>query len=182
MVGLGRVVATFIMSSGTSTLNPYADSYVPISKREVNNEDKDSKTVPREAPAVSDFHPTTVDDYKLKGQQVDASDVVVSSEHSHETESKFVDEESEMDLAYLQMVFPGVSDQSLADVYNFNRGDLESAMDMLTDLESGDNPSHSLGIEQPEEPVSSGESSSVNTVNVTGESSSACPTVSAVAT
>lgn len=119
-----------IMKSSTSTLNPYAASYVPLFKREVN-EDKTSKTLSGQS-AVSDAQPN-VDGYKLKGQQADAADGV-SSENSQE-DSKFMDEESEMDLAYLQMIFPGVSDQSLADVYHVNRGDLDSAVEMLTHLE-----------------------------------------------
>ncbi|XP_010670768.2 polyadenylate-binding protein-interacting protein 6 [Beta vulgaris subsp. vulgaris] len=166
------------MKSSTSTLNPYAASYVPLFKREVN-EDKTSKTLSGQS-AVSDAQPN-VDGYKLKGQQADAADGV-SSENSQE-DSKFMDEESEMDLAYLQMIFPGVSDQSLADVYHVNRGDLDSAVEMLTHLESADNLPDVLDIEQPEKPVSPGQCSSVKAANVTGESSSSSfPSESAVAT
>lgn len=120
------------MNSSTSTLNPNAASYVPLFKREVISEDKYSKTMLGKA-AVSDPH-LTVNDDKLKGQQADASDGL-SSEEFIEMDTKYMDEESEMDLAYLQMMFPGVSDQSLADVYTVNLGDLDSAVDMLTDLE-----------------------------------------------
>ncbi|XP_057525163.1 polyadenylate-binding protein-interacting protein 5-like [Amaranthus tricolor] len=158
------------MNSSTSTLNPNAASYVPLFKREVINEDKYSKTMLGKV-AVSDSH-LTVNDDKLKGQQADAADGL-SSEEFIERDNKYMDEDSEMDLAYLQMMFPGVSDQSLADVYAVNLGDLDSAVDMLTDLESADSLPDALDIEHPEEPVSSGECSSVKamTVNVTGESS-----------
>ena len=120
------------MNSSTSTLNPNAASYVPLFKREVINEDKYSKTMLGKV-AVSDSH-LTVNDDKLKGQQADAADGL-SSEEFIERDNKYMDEDSEMDLAYLQMMFPGVSDQSLADVYAVNLGDLDSAVDMLTDLE-----------------------------------------------
>lgn len=166
------------MNSSTSTLNPNAASYVPIFKR-LDNE-PDLKNLPFTVP-LSGAHPS-VDDHKLKGQQVDAADGVPSG-NSQEADSKIMDEESEMDLAYLQMTFPGLSDQSLADVYNFNSGDLDASVDMLNHLESADNLQDALDIEHPEKPVSSSECPPVKTVNVTGESSSSArPSDLAVAT
>ncbi|KAF7830225.1 polyadenylate-binding protein-interacting protein 5-like [Senna tora] len=38
-------------------------------------------------------------------------------------------------MEYLRMAFPGISDQSLVDVYIVNRGDLDAAIDMLSQLE-----------------------------------------------
>ncbi|XP_021758088.1 polyadenylate-binding protein-interacting protein 6-like [Chenopodium quinoa] len=162
------------MKSSTSSLNPNAASYVPISKRELN-EHKDPKTLPN---AVSVVGLPTKDDNKLKN----AADGV-SCEYSQETDIKFMDEESEMDLAYLQMMFPGVSDQSVADVYYVNSGDLDSAVDMLTHLEAVDNIPDSLNIKHPEAPASSSEYSSAKGVIATGESSSSArPSDLAVAT
>jgi len=118
------------MKSSTSTLNPYAVSYVPLAQRELPNKEEDYHTPATEA----SYGHAVIDDQKLKGQQVDAPDGV-PSENPHEMDAKLMDEDSEMDLAYLQMTFPGVSDQSLLDVYNVNRGDLEAAVDMLNHLE-----------------------------------------------
>uniref|UniRef100_A0A7N0TAX3 CUE domain-containing protein n=1 Tax=Kalanchoe fedtschenkoi TaxID=63787 RepID=A0A7N0TAX3_KALFE len=41
----------------------------------------------------------------------------------------------EMDLAYLQTLFPSISEQSLSDVYFVNDCDLDAAYDMLSQLE-----------------------------------------------
>lgn len=147
-------------------MNPFAQSYVPLALREFPNKEEDDQTFP-----TSDGQPP-IDDQKLKGQQVDAPHGL-PSENLHEMDAKLMDEESEIDLAYLQMTFPGVSDQSLLDVYNVNRGDLEASVDMLTHLESADDFPDSSGAEVPEEPVPLGECSSVKVLNVTGESSNA---------
>uniref|UniRef100_A0A7N0TAM9 CUE domain-containing protein n=1 Tax=Kalanchoe fedtschenkoi TaxID=63787 RepID=A0A7N0TAM9_KALFE len=42
----------------------------------------------------------------------------------------------EMDLAYLQTLFPSISEQSLSDVYFVNDCDLDAAYDMLSQLET----------------------------------------------
>ncbi|KAJ8423620.1 hypothetical protein Cgig2_033907 [Carnegiea gigantea] len=156
------------MKSSTSTLNPFAQSYVPLAQRELLNKEEDYQTPPTEA---SYGHPV-LDDQKVKGQQFDGLHGV-PSENPHEIDAKLMDEDSEMDLVYLQMTFPDVSDQSLLDVYNVNRGDLEAAVDMLNHLESADDGSDALDVKIPQEPVPSGECSSMKAVNVTGESSSA---------
>lgn len=151
------------MNSSTSSLNPYAQAYVPIAKREVRTEDEGSKTLLGECGAS--------DDLKLKGQQIDDTRSA-PSQNPHQMENKFTDEESEMDLAYLQMMFPGVSDQSLVDVYNVNMGDLEAALDMLNDLELSDNQPDALKTEDAKEPIPSGERLPMKLLNATGESSS----------
>ena len=51
------------------------------------------------------------------------------------TEKHILDEEFEMNLTYLQMTFPGISDESLSNVYLANKGDLESTVVMLNQLE-----------------------------------------------
>lgn len=50
-----------------------------------------------------------------------------------ERRSSFADHE--LDLAYLTAEFPGLSEQSLVDVYCANAGDLEASVDMLIQLE-----------------------------------------------
>lgn len=152
------------MNPSISTLNPHAESYIPLAKREVKNEDEGYKTSPGEV-----GHPV-VDDLKLKGQQVD--DPLGSPSQIPGQMESIMDEESEMDLAYLQMIFPGVSDQSLVDVYNVNGGDLEAAIDMLNHFESADNPLDALDIEAAQKPIPSGECSSTKGLTVTGDSSS----------
>jgi len=139
----------------STALNPFAVSYVPLAKREVQDVEKEFKTMPREA---------GVENSKSKDNGTQA-------EILHETVSNIMDEESEMDLAYLQMMFPGVSEQSLADVYNVNGGDLESAVDMLSELESGDDELAALNNDKARESVSLGECLSVKSVSVAVESS-----------
>ncbi|XP_074280485.1 polyadenylate-binding protein-interacting protein 6-like [Silene latifolia] len=148
------------MKTSTSTLNPFAVAYVPLAKREVQDVDKECKTMPREA---------AVDDLKSKVHQTDVAHDT-RAELPQEITASVLDEESEMDLAYLQMMFPGVSDQSLADVYNINQGDLEAAVDMLSELESGDDQPVASNVDNAREPISSGECSSVKAVSVARES------------
>ncbi|KAG4116007.1 hypothetical protein ERO13_D04G088301v2 [Gossypium hirsutum] len=48
---------------------------------------------------------------------------------------QIMDEEFDMDLEYLRMMFPGLSNDSVLDVYMANNGDLEATIDMLNQLE-----------------------------------------------
>lgn len=48
---------------------------------------------------------------------------------------QIMDEEFDMDLEYLRMIFPGLSNDSVLDVYMANNRDLEATIDMLNQLE-----------------------------------------------
>ncbi|KAL6331172.1 hypothetical protein AAG906_009600 [Vitis piasezkii] len=148
------------MKSGTSSLNPFAESYIPLSKREPKNEGKTSEITAEKSPKSSGE--TTWFDTRSQGPketkqiylQSDASfdlnihgieELLIGEDFmkkghenpSNETEKYYTDEDSQMDLAYLGTLFPGISDQSLLDVYTANGGDLEASIDMLNQLEFG---------------------------------------------
>lgn len=141
------------MKSGSSSLNPYAEAYIPLSRRVVPDKNKGYEATAKDFkngnPAFwMGSHPGDTlqyqyqksphqiyEDPKLKGQNIAVS-YGSSSQNSYEiTGKQNVDEDYDMDLAYLQMTFPGVSEQSLFEVYIANKGDLESAVDMLNQLE-----------------------------------------------
>ncbi|XP_057810546.1 polyadenylate-binding protein-interacting protein 6-like [Salvia miltiorrhiza] len=146
------------MKTGSS-LNPYAASYVPLFKRGVVDANKEFgsaqefnsgnevgqfgyrpvSTFPQgQHQNVSQSHPQnagapqTAEYPKWKDHR--SSEFVASTSQYPEKPSSF-DEDSDMDLAYLQMIFPGISEESLSDVYQANRCDLDSAVDMLNQLE-----------------------------------------------
>ncbi|CAN4076584.1 unnamed protein product [Withania somnifera] len=135
------------MKTGTSTLNPYAESYVPISKRGAPDGNKEARSPKEfksgsEAPgvtAVQNQQQTSqiADQYKLKNYSAYGSP---SHSPVGAMGKQVLGEESYMDLAYLQMTFPGMSDESLSEVYLANKCDLDAAVDMLNQLElySGD--------------------------------------------
>ncbi|XAR69331.1 hypothetical protein NMG60_11000871 [Bertholletia excelsa] len=117
------------MSPGTSSLNPYAASYIPLSRRGSADANSDSVSA---AEDCKSSNKTSHEEYTLKGNLVHGS----SSKNSREmTEKQIMDEECDMDLAYLQMTFPYISDESLSDVYLANKGDLEATVEMLNQLE-----------------------------------------------
>lgn len=146
------------MKLGASSLNPYAESYVPLSKREPKNEHKASEITSEVSPknndetAWSNSHPEVSKENKEIYLQTDPTfdlnihgieelligEDFTKKDHenpSNETEKYYTDEDSQMDLAYLGAIFPGISDQSLLDVYTANGGDLEASVDMLNQLE-----------------------------------------------
>lgn len=138
------------MRPGVSSLNPYAASYVPLSKREAYDRTEPiTKDFKRSNENVWYAHPGHVTQYHGKvscdssaqsAQKLpnpEGSTVKSQPLHgSYSSSSKqMMDEEFEMDLEYLQMSFPGLSNQSLTDVYLANNQDLDATVDMLTQLE-----------------------------------------------
>lgn len=141
------------MKGGTSSLNPYAASYIPLSRRGISDGNKDFEITTNAsksgdeglqpatthnqyqmAPQSYSIQGNVLDDFKLKGQTV-YGNYGLSSFPDEMTEKHKSDDDSDMDLTYLQMTFPGVSDDSLSDVYLINKGDLDATVDMLNQLE-----------------------------------------------
>ncbi|XWS17020.1 hypothetical protein CRYUN_Cryun33cG0031800 [Craigia yunnanensis] len=143
------------MRPGVSSLNPYAASYIPLAKREAN--DNVTATDIKRGNETAWFEPSShfahnphysnasldsVTHGTEKHQIPEAS--ALKSHHSHSsllqnpgemTDKQIMDEEFDMDLEYLCMIFPGLSIESLLDVYLANNGDLEATVDMLNQLE-----------------------------------------------
>lgn len=180
------------MKPGVSTLNPYAASYIPLSKREtvekievpgvttkvyqsgnqsVWYEPAEHTTQNRQHDQSSSIPQVPM----LKGHSAHGFSGSSSQILNEITEKQMMDEEFDMDLEYLQMTFPGISDESLNDVYMANKGDLEATIDMLTQLEypfeSPENLPDTLDIGDVSESGSSAECSSVKLKNVVGEAS-----------
>lgn len=141
------------MKPQLSSLNPYAASYIPLSKRvadggnSVTENDsmkydgtvwfqtpqhitKDHQFVDSSTYAAKSL--STPATFPLKNQSVSSS---YGSLSQNVVDKQLTDEELDMDMEYLRMTFPGISDQSLVDVYTLNRGDLDAAIDMLNQLE-----------------------------------------------
>lgn len=134
-----------------SSLNPNATSYVPLSKRVLDGQsemlDRATKIIEnsihfgqghdeKKACVLSNAHETEyfpfVGDFTLQSYHAQGS----SSQHPTPLMEKLIlDEVYDMDLEYLQMRFPGLSHQSLFDVYLANKSDVEASIDMLNDLE-----------------------------------------------
>lgn len=128
------------MKGRTSFLNPYAATYVSLCRKGVVDEStKKGYTNGYQASTQSQYRiyngsdkPQIAEDSKLKCETFYGS---LSQNPNEVTEKKALDEEYDMDLAYLLMMFPGISDESLSDVYKANNGDLEATVDMLSELE-----------------------------------------------
>ncbi|KAF5815187.1 putative polyadenylate-binding protein-interacting protein [Helianthus annuus] len=122
------------MNARSSSLNPYATSYIPLSRRGTPEASKGY-----DHGSTTEYLPETADNLKLKNHS--GFDSYGSSSHSSELAGKqALDVDHDMNLAYLQMVFAGVSDESLSSVYTACGGDMEATVEMLTQLElhSGD--------------------------------------------
>ena len=186
------------MKTGTSSLNPYAASYIPISRRGTADANKDysltenaykrgnvtmwsgshSEDTPQnqhESKVSQNYvaHGTLPhEEYAPKGNPVHSS--YGSSSQTAKEMMEIPEEEREMDLAYLQMMFPGISYESLSDVYFVNKGDLEATLDMLNHFEQdmddySENLLQSLDISDVSEYGSSTECASLKLKKVAGE-------------
>ncbi|KAH8504289.1 hypothetical protein Peur_046133 [Populus x canadensis] len=176
---------------GFSTLNPYAAAYIPLSKRDsADRIENPGWTVQGGNPNVwygsakhnaqirqNDKGPISVPEMSMLKSQSGYGSYGSSSQNSYEmTGKQTVDEEFEMDLEYLRINFPGISDESLTGVYMANKGDIDAAIDMLNQLEfdtleSSGNLPDTLDIGDVYEPRPSAEASSVKPKTVVDEAS-----------
>ncbi|XP_043700520.1 polyadenylate-binding protein-interacting protein 6-like [Telopea speciosissima] len=140
------------MKPGISSLNPYAASYIPLSKREEAGDGTGRSVAPSENQQVTKQNQVQGEaslDFSIhgieklldsengtqKGHSVYGSHDSCSQNPNGKIEKQGTRDASEMDLAYLGIMFPGISDQSLADVYSVNEGDLDASVEMLHQLE-----------------------------------------------
>ncbi|KAG9459342.1 hypothetical protein H6P81_003850 [Aristolochia fimbriata] len=138
-----------------SLLNPYADSFVPLSRQGADKQCKSNDKTEdiqgslqvttseaENSKVASGSAKTHVDDSQFNKLSLDestpknADDETERSNAADETERSNAADEFEYDLAFLAATFPGVSDQSLADVYFANDGDLDAAIEMMNQLEN----------------------------------------------
>jgi len=134
------------MKGARFSLNPYAASYVPLHRRGAPDDNKANGSTESGYPngnqtlyEKSSHNLEIAEDSIPKGNTFNPSNGSSSSQNPNEvTEKKGFDEEYEMDMAYLSMTFPGISDESLADVYKANNCDLEATVDMLNELENSE--------------------------------------------
>ena len=135
---------------GVSSLNPYAASYTPLSRKGLTDRiETPGWTMQSGNQSVwygsadhnaqsrqNDKGPISVPEVYTKKIQSGYGFYSSLSQNLNEVTGKqMVDEEFEMDLDYLRINFPGISDGSLTDVYMAKKGDLEAAVDMLNQLE-----------------------------------------------
>ncbi|XP_058111670.1 polyadenylate-binding protein-interacting protein 5-like [Magnolia sinica] len=157
------------MKPGKSSLNPYAASFVPLSRRGINDENKAHITTYRDhksdggteifnANKVENNTPQTMsgesknpmetaqnaqksnilgteEDWSQKGHNFYSFEDSMPRDMNDRTEKENPAEDYEVDMAYLAAAFPGISEQSLVDVYFANQGDLEASIEMLIQLE-----------------------------------------------
>ncbi|XP_027356891.1 polyadenylate-binding protein-interacting protein 5-like [Abrus precatorius] len=99
-----------------------------------------------------------------------------SSQNEGDNDNQSMEDDPEMVIDYLKMTFPGISEQSLVDVYNVSGGDLNASIDMLSEIEfdgvdlSGSLPD-TLGIGDVSDSVSSPDSASPKRKNSSAEAS-----------
>ncbi|KAG5244317.1 hypothetical protein OIU78_001965 [Salix suchowensis] len=181
-----------------STLNPYATAYIPLSKRDsADRIENPGWTVQGGNPNMwygsaehsaqirqNDKGLISVPEMSVLKSQSGYGSYGSSSQNSYEVTGKqTIDEEFEMDLEYLRINFPGISDESLTGVYMANNGDTDAAMDMLNQLEldtldSSGNLPDTLDIGDAYEPRPSAEVSSVKPKTVVGEASTSSGSLS----
>ncbi|CAA2955311.1 polyadenylate-binding -interacting 5-like [Olea europaea subsp. europaea] len=151
------------MKPGTSKLNPNATSYIPFSERGTVDKGEDFEFSTKESncgneaiwfgdqskDALTHCQPQNVSQSYIQCTDIlqtaelsklkdhCGGELYASSSHNQNTmaEKFTLEEEFDMDITYLQMKFPGISKDSLSEVYSTSNCDVESAVDMLNQLE-----------------------------------------------
>ncbi|TYG77071.1 hypothetical protein ES288_D03G165600v1 [Gossypium darwinii] len=165
------------MKPEVSSLNPCAASYIPLAKRE-GSIAKDIKAGNESA---------WFDHSSRSNASLESAIPGIGNHLGEMSGEQIMDEEFDMDLEYLRMMFPGLSNDSVLDVYMANNGDLEATIDMLNQLEmytveSSDTLPDTLDIGDISESISSANCGTLKLKNVAGEigASSSGSTKSAV--
>ncbi|OWM66614.1 polyadenylate-binding protein-interacting protein 5-like [Punica granatum] len=187
------------MKSRGSSLNPHAVSYIPLSKRVVDSNTGTPGGATRitecsinfaqghderKAWLGSNVHETV--DFSIGGKYALQNHHAQGSSSQHPAtlpDNLMADEMYDMNIEYLQMAFPGLSHQSLADVYIANKGDMEASLDMLHDLEfnqyeSPENLPDTLDIGDVAETVPATKQGTLKLKNVAGEGADASSSTS----
>lgn len=157
----GRHEKAVIPASGAMTphrfsLNPFATSYIPLSRRETNRtfiaENSSNESIRANFPGYSEhnMHNPPYDNIspRLNMRHGEMAPVAIASpvqnhpfqgslpHHISElTEMEIVDREFNKDVEFLRTIFPGLSEQSIADVFLANEGDMDATIEMLCQLE-----------------------------------------------
>ncbi|ESQ32092.1 hypothetical protein EUTSA_v10004997mg [Eutrema salsugineum] len=125
------------MKPGGSALNPYAAAYVPLSKREGylgGEELRSAKPVTHQV----QHQPYVPHGFGFQGMgSFPGSQMSMPKTSSDMAYKQMRDEDMEMDMdiEYLLVTFPGLSHESINDVYLANSGDLDATIEMLNQLE-----------------------------------------------
>ncbi|OIW15046.1 hypothetical protein TanjilG_13973 [Lupinus angustifolius] len=163
-----------------SSLNPYAASYVPLQKNEPSGVTFGTEKGSKNHDGRNLFYSSTSASNNMPGDFQPASNSYGSSSQNAAplTDDLFTDEDHlDLDIEFLKMSFPDISEQSLRDVYVLNEDDLDAAIDMLNQLEFDDDVDSSgslpdtLDIGDVSEPVVSADSASSKQKNVAAEAS-----------
>ncbi|KAE8668681.1 CTC-interacting domain 5, putative isoform 2 [Hibiscus syriacus] len=168
------------MKPGAFSLNPYAASYIPLSIRDTDDHIKAKDIKHGNETAWLEYASHFAHNLHYNNASLDS--VTHGAEKTYFAEASVqknnepnMDIEFDMDLEYLRMTFPGLSNESILDVYMANNEDLEATVDMLNQLEmriecSGTLPD-TLDIGDVSEPGSAAHCISLNLKNVAGETS-----------
>ncbi|CAH8272234.1 unnamed protein product [Arabidopsis lyrata] len=123
-------------SGGSSTLNPYAAAYVPLSKREGSL--ADTKPATHHHVQQQQQHHYVAHGYGVQGMGSYPGSQMSpkkSSDMVYNHQLKDEDLEMDMDIEYLLVTFAGLSHESINDVYLANSCDLDATIEMLNQLE-----------------------------------------------
>jgi len=130
------------MKQIVSSLNPYAASYVPLSKRESHDATADPFQSPPYHAAQNQhhqFHSSALASKPVvetfQGNINNPASSSYGSVPAGFVDNQFADYDPDMDVEYLRMQFPGISEESLRDVYMVNECDIDAAVEMLNQLE-----------------------------------------------
>ncbi|KAE8687127.1 CTC-interacting domain 5, putative isoform 2 [Hibiscus syriacus] len=142
------------MKPGASSLNPYETSYTPLARRDANDHIK--------AKDITHGNETAWFEYASQ---------FAHNPHYNSASIDSVTREFDMDLNYLRMTFPGLSNDSILGVYLANNEDLEASVHMLNHLEVMANERGGSKGWDVSETGSAAHCSSLKLKNVAGETS-----------
>ncbi|RAL38032.1 hypothetical protein DM860_000726 [Cuscuta australis] len=173
------------MNPGKSTLNPHAEAYVPLSKREFptqysakspevgSNDGIEEGLLPTGVASAQHFQ-----HFQQKAEHHNMQHSPRFNLHgsscqgqSELTDTQLMDMQFDSDMRCLRMNFHDTSEESLSYAYIASKCDLDETIDMLNQLELPD--SLDIGDESEPGPSSEAANQKLKNKSVTGETSTA---------
>ncbi|XP_020251802.1 polyadenylate-binding protein-interacting protein 6-like [Asparagus officinalis] len=128
------------MMQGKSSLNAGAVPYIPSWKKSSDMESKSTKKIvgseKHDCGEAAAYQLPDNASLEQSLEKLHVSDEASVHSYKISTEKQSMTDDTNMEICFLMTRFPGYSEKTLAELLDFNNGDLEDTIDLLEEFEA----------------------------------------------